>query len=284
VAGTKTDVFHGLVRRFSHLRQCAPVLLRALEFSPDAGDDYVPCLEAFRVLKEMNADSKRKLPENAPTDFIPKRLLPLVVTNGEPDRKAWECALLLELQNDLRSGNLSVKHGKRFGWFDDYFLPKERWEPLCQWLFQRSSLPADPKDVADHLTKWLNTADDLFLETAPGNSYATVDERGWYLSADAAETLDNAAQTRLGDLRKWRTTQMRTIRFPDLLIEVDTDLRFADHSVPPARRGGCDAGDVCTLLAVVLAHGCNIGLHTMAQITQGAAYKGYQPHICENLR
>jgi hypothetical protein len=81
---------------------------RALEFSPDAGDSDVPCLEALRVLKEMNADLKRKPAEDAPTDFIPKRLFPLVVTDGKPDRKAWECALLLKLQDDLRSGNLSV--------------------------------------------------------------------------------------------------------------------------------------------------------------------------------
>ena len=170
-------MFHGLVRRFSHLRQFSPVLLRALEFFPDAGDGDVPCLEALRVLKEMNADLKRKLPEDAPTDFIPKRLLPFVVTDGKPDRKAWECALLLKLQDDLRSGNLSVKHGKRFGRFEDYFLPKERWEPLRKSFFQRSGLPADPKDVPDHLTKRLNTAYDLFLKTAPDNSYATVDER-----------------------------------------------------------------------------------------------------------
>jgi hypothetical protein len=76
VTGARGDVFHGLVRRFSHLRQFSPVLLRALESFPDAGDGDVPCLEALRVLKEMNADLKRKLPEDAPTDFIPKRLLP----------------------------------------------------------------------------------------------------------------------------------------------------------------------------------------------------------------
>jgi Domain of unknown function (DUF4158) len=137
VTGKKSDVFHGLVRRFSHLRQFSPVLLRALEFIPDAGDDEIPCLEAIRVLKEMNADLKRKLPEDAPMDFIPKRFLPFVVTDGEPERKAWECALLLKLQDDLRSGNLSVKHGKRFGRFEDYFLPKERWEPLRKSFFQR---------------------------------------------------------------------------------------------------------------------------------------------------
>ncbi len=100
-----------------------------------------------------------------------------------------------------------------------------------------------------------------------------MDERGWHLSTDAAETLDAAAQTRLGDLRRWLTKQMRTIRLPDLLIEIDNDLRFTDHFVPPTQRGGRDAADVCTLLAVVLAHGCNIGLHTMAQITQGVTYK-----------
>ena len=166
VTGKKSDVFHGLVRRFSHLRQFSPVLLRALEFIPDAGDDEVPSLEALRVLKAMNVDLKRKLPEDAPTDFIPKRLLPLVMTDGQPDRKAWECALLLKLQDDLRSGNLSVKHGKRFGRFEDYFLPEERWEPLREPFFQRSSLPADPKDVPGYLTKRLNTAYDLFLKLA----------------------------------------------------------------------------------------------------------------------
>jgi TnpA family transposase len=273
VIGKKSDVFHGLVRRFSHLRQFSPVLLRALEFLPDAGDGDVPCLEALRVLKEMNTDLKRKLPDDAPTDFIPKRLLPLVVTDGKADRKAWECALLMKLQEDLRSGNLSVKHGKRFGRFEDYFLPKGRWEPLRKSFFQRSGLPADPKNVRDQLTKRLNTAYDLFLKTAPANTYATADENGWHLSKDAAETLDAAAQTRLSELRKWLTKQMRTIRLPDLLIEVDNDLRFTDHFVPPAQRGGRDAEDVCTLLAVVLAHGCNIGLHTMAQITQGVIYK-----------
>ena len=92
VTGKKSDVFHGLVRRFSHLRQFSPVLLRALEFLPDTGDGDVPCLEALRVLKEINADLKRKLPDDAPTDFIPKRLLPLVVIDGKANRKAWECA------------------------------------------------------------------------------------------------------------------------------------------------------------------------------------------------
>jgi TnpA family transposase/predicted transcriptional regulator len=273
VTGTKSDVFHGLVRRFGRLRQFSPVLLRALEFLPDAGDADVPCLEALRVLKAMNADAKRKLPEDAPTGFIPKRLLPFVVADGKPERRAWECAVLLKLQEDLRSGNLSVRHSKRFGRFEDYFLPAEQWEPLRRSFFGRSSLPADPKDVPAYLTGRLDRAYDLFLETAPGNSFATVDGDGWHLSADATEKLDAEAQARLAGLKGWLAQRMRTTRLPDLLIEVDNDLHFSDHVLPPAQRGKRDAEDVCQLLAVVLAYGCNIGLHTMAQITQGVTYK-----------
>jgi TnpA family transposase len=273
VTGKKSDVFHGLVRRFSRLREFSPVLLRALEFFPDAGDGDVPSLEALRVLKEMNVDSKRKLPEDAPTDFIPKRLLPLVVPNGKPDRKAWECAVLLKLREDLRSGNLSVRHSKRLGRFEDYFLPVERWEPLRKSFFQRSGLPVDLEDVPGYLTERLNRAYDLFLETAPGNRFATVDEDGWRLSSDVTEKLDAEAQARLDGLKRWLAQRMRTTRLPDLLIEVDNDLRFTDHFLPPAHRGQRDAENVCLLLAVVLAHGCNIGLHTMAQITHGVTYK-----------
>ncbi|MFI5456456.1 MAG: hypothetical protein ACHRXM_13485 [Isosphaerales bacterium] len=43
-------------------------------------------------------------------------------------------------------------------------------------------------------------------------------------------------------------------------------------SCSPRSAGGRDAEHVGTLLAVVPAHGCNIGLHTMAQITQGVTY------------
>src|SRR4029077_15356424 len=109
-------------------------------------------------------------------------------------------------------------HGKRFGRFEDYFLPKEHWEPLRRSFFQRSGLPADPKDVPGYLTKRLNTAYNLFLETAPGNTYATVEEDAWHLSTDTAETLDAAAQTRLGDLRKWLAEAPRLVHGEEPLL------------------------------------------------------------------
>ena len=57
---------------------------------------------------------------------VPKRLRPFVEVAGEVDRRAWECALLLRLRDEIRSGNVSVNHGKRFGRLDDFFVASLR--------------------------------------------------------------------------------------------------------------------------------------------------------------
>jgi hypothetical protein len=152
-------------------------------------------------------------------------------------------------------------------------IEHEQWHSGREAFFRRASLPVQARDVPAYLTRRLNQAYDLFLKTAPGNSYAIVDEDGWHLSTDTTEKLDHEGQARLHHLKGWLTGHLRTIRLPDLLIEVDNDLRFTDHFLPPAQRGGRNPEEVCLLLAAVLGHGCNIGLHTMAQLAQGISYK-----------
>lgn len=273
VTGKASDVFHGFVRRQSYLRQFTPVLLRALEFFPDSQDTEVSCLKALAVLKNLNSSQTRKLPDDTPTDFVSKRLLPFVVQDDQVNRAAWECALLLKVQEELKSGNLSVRHSKRFGRFEDYFIAPEQWQSQRELFFRRAGLPADSKEVSDYLTKRLDHAYDLFLKTAPDNTYATVDEDGWHLSVDAAEKLNEEQQTHLDRLKSWLGEQMRIVRLPEVLIEVDNDLRFTNHFLPPAQRSGRDPEEVCLLLAAVLAHGCNIGVDTMAKLTPGFSYK-----------
>jgi TnpA family transposase len=276
VSGKKSDAFHGVVRRFGYFRQFSPAMLCALEFFPDAGQGSSPCLEAIDALREMNveqAGKKLKLPPDAPVDFMPKRLAPIVLDGGTPNRHAWECALMLKLQEEIKSGNLSVRNSKRFGRFDDYFIPPEQWASRRESFFRRSGMPSDPKEVPGYLTARLNKAYDLFLQAAHGNSYASVDEDGWCLSSDTPEKLSEEAEERLDRLKNWLGRDMRTTRLTDMLIEVDNDIRFTDHFLPPVQKGKRDRKEICTILAAVLAHGCNIGLGAMANLTEGASYR-----------
>ena len=273
VSGKQSDLFHGIVRRSGHLRKFSPTFVAALELVQDAEGEELDCLRALRTLKEMNGTGRRKLPEDAPTTFVPKRLRPIVGAGQETNRRAWECALLLKIRDEIRSGNLSVRYSKRFGRLDDFFITAQRWEAMREDFFRRAGLPADPREVPGSLSRRLGQAYDRFLKTAPHNSYAVVDEQGWHLTADPTEKLDQHAQERLERLKGWLAAHMRRVLLPDLLIEVDNELRFTHHFLPSAQRQEPAPEEICVILAAIMAHGCNIGPYTMGQLIPGVSYK-----------
>jgi TnpA family transposase len=272
VTGKKSDAFYGVINRFSYLRRFTPAFLRALDFRTEANGDP-PCLEALTLLKTLNATHKRSLPVDTPTDFVPKGLQRFIRDqDGRLQKSAWECALLTQLKNDLRAGNLSVAHSKRFGRFDDFFIPDAQWTPLRDNFFRRARLPRDPTAVSGYLQHRLNAAYDRFIASASGNHFASVNEDGWHFSVDPSEKLDAVSERQLTELKEWLGQHMRWIKLPALLIEVDNELGFTRHFMTPAQQQARRVDDICTTLAAVMAHGCNIGLYTMAQLVEGITY------------
>ena len=147
VTGKRSDLFHGIVRRHGMLRKFSPALLDALELTQDIEGEQSACLRALQMLKELNATGRRNLPEDAPTDFLSQRLKPIVINQGEIDRRAWECALLLKLRDELKAGNLSVRYSKRFARLEEFFIDDRRWQGMREDFFRRSGLPSDSTQV-----------------------------------------------------------------------------------------------------------------------------------------
>jgi TnpA family transposase len=100
-----------------------------------------------------------------------------------------------------------------------------------------------------------------------------VDKDGWRLSAEPTEKLDQEGQDRLAHLKSWLAKQMRRVKLPDLLIEVDNQLGFTRNFLTPAQREESSPEDICAVLAAVMAHGCNLGVYTMAQLTSDVTYE-----------
>ena len=57
-----------------------------------------------------------------------------------------------------------------------------------------------------------------------------------------------------------------------MLIEVENDLGFSAQFQRPGEQQ-IDPGEVCALLAAILAHGCNLGLYTMEKVAPDIAYR-----------
>ncbi len=268
-----SDRFKRVISRHSYLRQFAPALLRAIPFQVDTQDKTSnELIEAMDLLNQLNAEGKHKLPENIPTGFIPPKLHPFVFAEGTLHKPAWECALLTVLRDQIKSGNLSVPGSKRFASLDTFFIPESEWASKREAFFIRAGLPINPDEVPAYLTDRLSRAYDRFLACLPENRYAQLNEDGWQITSDPTEKLEYGNDRRLNPLKEWIGQHIRTIKLPDLLIEVDNAVRFSRAFMPPATQEHPDIQQVCEVLATVMAHASEIGPYTMAHLIEGISY------------
>ena len=270
LSGRRGDVFADVARRLPYLRRFSPSLLGALDFEvdPAGGSKRAEALVAsVGVLRAMNETGRRRVPPDAPTSFLPASQRRLVEQDGEIDRAAYEAAVLTALRDEVRRGNVAVGGSTRFGKLSDLFMPEDAWEAERDGFFGRSALPADGAAVSKLIEERLRSAYNTFLDALPENALVSVEKDGaWRFSADPAKS---SRGEDLAALHAWLGQRMRRVRLPDLLIEADNVLGFTRHLTRPGERS---AEQVCETIAAVIAYGCNLGPHTMAQITEGVSY------------
>jgi hypothetical protein len=110
------DFLHRIGENYVTLRRYAPKFLAVLKLR--AAPAAKNMLNAIEVLRDMNTDNTRKVPGDAPTDFIKPRWQKLVMTNAGIDRRYYELCALSELKNALRSGDIWVQGSRQFKDFD----------------------------------------------------------------------------------------------------------------------------------------------------------------------
>ena len=75
---------------------------------------------------------------------------------------------------------------------------------------------------------------------------------------------------------------MRIIKLPELLIDVDNDLKFTRHFMAISQLEKPSIDNICAVLATIMAHGCNIGTYTMSHLIEGVSYSKIK-HISDWL-
>ena len=281
LTGKYSDVFHLVRARHSYIRKFAPALIKHLHLNIEAEASH-SLFEAVEVLREMNENGKRKLPEDTSLDFLPKKLRRLVeqTSEGKINKPAWECALLTNLRDQIKSGNLAIKNSKRFARLDDFFMPETRWKEMRNDFFRRNGMPHNREAVAGYLTRQLSSAYDYFLDQVPCNPYAHLNESGWSLKKDQSEIKYDEQE--LQRLHAHLAAHMRMVKLPQLLIEVDNELHITRHFMTSTEQKQPIPDMVCAVLATIMAHGCNIGPYTMSHLIDGVSYNRIK-HISDWL-
>lgn len=107
------DYLDLLQKRFYTLRKYTPTLLRVLEFHSTKANE--PLLQAVEIIRRMNESGKRKVPDESPVDFISKRWKKhLYGDDGTINRHYYEMAVLTELREHVRAGDVSIVGSRQY--------------------------------------------------------------------------------------------------------------------------------------------------------------------------
>ncbi len=244
---------------YSHIRKYTPGLLDIFTFHAAASSQ--PLAEALTLVRDLG---RKKVPENAPIDFVKPRWESHVLTDDGIDRHYYELCALSELRNGLRSGDIWVEGSHQYRQFEEYLLPIKDW----QGLRTTGTPPVEvPLDVTTYLTERKTLLHEQLTRVGQLLKDNTLPDVRIDKNKVRITPLDAEIPERAEELARKAYAKVRRIKITQLLIEIDQQLHFSCHFTH--LHSGEPAKDRAALFASLLAEATNLGLTKMADATPG---------------
>ena len=260
------DYLDLLEKKFYTLRKYTPTLLKSLEFRSTKSAE--PLMKAVDIIRDMNETGKRKVPEGAPLDFVSNRWQKHVYDeDGTINRHYYEMAVLTELRNYVRSGDVSIIGSRQHKDFDEYLVPKDEWNHIDSNATKLAvSLSAKEylEERTESLLQRLNWVSDHIDELDGVNI-----ENG-KLHIERLEK-DVPDESRNFSLSLYEL--LPRIKLTDLLMEVANWTGFHEQFIHASSNRPPNEEEAAILMATLMAMGTNIGLTKMAEATPGISYR-----------
>ena len=119
----EADQIDFLPEGYARLRRYAPRFLASFSFC--ASPAAKPLLTAIELLKQMNTTGAKDVPAEAPRGFVRPKWRARIFRADGTDRRYWELALLFELRNGLRSGDLWTDESRRYRSIETALIPAQ---------------------------------------------------------------------------------------------------------------------------------------------------------------
>ncbi|WP_286829265.1 MULTISPECIES: Tn3 family transposase [Kordiimonas] len=243
--------------RYYGMRKYAPQFLETFTFQ--SGRTLDPLLSAIDLLKQLNRNGRRSLPDIFPMNHLRRKERTLIMAKGSPDKHLYEIATLSVLRERLRSGDIWVDGSTQYRPVGDDFIPKPEFEVKKETGSLQLGVPTDFDAWHGETRRVLDFRLKRLAYRARNNKLEGVRLVNGELIVSPL-TSDVPASA---DELKWRLNQMLPrIHITDLLAEVNGWLRFSDafthlRTQQPVRQ-------TPAIQAAVLADATNMGMLRMA--------------------
>lgn len=240
-------------------------LLQVMHFQSQGNDAGL--LEGLTLISEIHAGTRRKLPTNAPTAFIPEAWQAEVFVDMEGipllNWRSYELAALWTLRDKLRSGDIYIQHSRRYLQLESYLIPPKQWQ---QQRYDISNLLNLSNDATVHVTQrykrlshWATKVDTLLLDAK---------ELRWDSTRMVLKPLQQAEVSEsLTALNQHISQRLVPCDITDILIAVDNWTGFSHHFHHLDGVSSRDTTLLIQLYTCLLAQACNLGFKAMADAT-----------------
>ncbi len=259
------DYLDLLQKRFYSLRKYTPTLLKVLKFHSTKSNETL--LHAVEIIRGMNDSGKRKIPVDAPVDFVSNRWKKhLYEEDGTINRHYYEMAVLTELREHVRAGDVSIEGSRQYRDFEEYLFSENQWNQekantrLSVSLSFEDYILERTKSLNDKL-KWLSTN----WTKLEGISLA----KGKLSIARLEKDVPEEAKKFSASLYQ----MLPRIKLTDLLMDVAHLTGFHEQFIHVSNNRKPDKEETIIIMAALLGMGMNIGLSKMAEATPDLTYK-----------
>lgn len=260
IRSDNSQYFLFLKNKYSYIRKFSPTFLKSIIFN--SSKSFSPLLEAIEILNTLNNTNRRKIPDDAPINFISKKALNQIINKeGNIDKALYELSALKELKDGLKSGNVYVDKSRHYADLSTYLITNDKWTSLEKDVCKQINLPLEGEKrlnalIEDTIKRYksvdrlLDKSDKLRLEKGK-----------IVISPLEAE---KKSESLIG-LEKLIDNRLPQIDLTDLLIEVDSWINYSkcfEHADYTETNP-----DLKYLYASLIGLGSNLGLTRMSQIS-----------------
>lgn len=234
-----------------------------LGFSAARGSE--PIVQAINIIRKMDSGTIKKLPQDAPTAFVPKELRKVLKDpKGNIKRSAWEMSLALAIKDALRSGDLYLPKSKSHVFFWDMMLSEPRLQEVREAAYAELKQPK-PTQAKEVLTQHFIKNTFQAIKRFKTDDFATI--QSGKLKLKRYDKI--ALPTTVTKLQKFIDANMPPIRIEQLLIEVDRFTHFTRHFTPVQEHQARPKHFYKTLISGLISQATNLGPVAMSACVEG---------------
>ncbi|MEX2103993.1 MAG: Tn3 family transposase, partial [Bacilli bacterium] len=260
------DYLDLLEKKFYALHKYTPTLLKSLEFQSTKSVE--PLMKAIEIIRDMNETGKRKIPQGAPLNFISNRWQKHVYDDdGTINRHYYEMAVLTELRNYVRSGDVSIVGSRQHKDFEEYLVKKEDWN-LIDPKATKLAVSLSAKDYIDERSESLHRRLNWVSEHIDELDGVNFENGKLHI-----ERLDKDAPDESRNFSLSLYELLPRIKLTDLLMEVANWTGFHEQFIHASSNRTPNEDETTILMATIMAMGTNIGLTKMAEATPSISYR-----------